>query len=379
MAKSVEKVRRPHSLEAMLKAGVQAINESGVDRISVSQIANLTGHTRPTFYSYFGDTNGLLAEIWLEWGPLWLTDLEKFDYQWHKLDPDSKNLHHALCEIIAVAHRSPEVLEVVEPALEKWWQNHEVDSDLTKMKLLWLVAERIGTTLTAYIDEAAISASFIEVALASMDADASQPAPPPIVGALPSVSNPGVADETVERQLVQAAINVIATSGVAAASMARIARKAQVSTGTIYPRFANLTDLVDESFELSVSKVIEQNFSLLSGTSFQPDDFGSFVMAGLTAPRKAWRNFRIEIHLEGRLRESLKSRMKSNLFETNKAVARRLAEYPFPELVSGPIPYLIHVVGIGFAILLNAGIDVNALDHRVLSREMVAQVAKLAA
>jgi AcrR family transcriptional regulator len=379
MAKSVEKVRRPHSLEAMLKAGVQAINESGVDRVSVSQIANLTGHTRPTFYSYFGDTNGLLAEIWLEWGPDWLLQIEDFAHQWPTLGNDQKQLHFALCEILAVAHRSPEVREVVEPALAKWWQSHEADNDLAKMKLLWLLAERIGTTITAAVDTNALSASFIEKALIGIGDAPTQPAPPPIQGALPLVSNPRVADESIEKQLVQAAIDVIATSGVAAASMARIARKAQVSTGTIYPRFANLTDLVDESFELSVSKVIEQNFSLLTTSSFQADDFGGFVMAGLTKPRTNWRNFRIEIHLEGRLRAGLGERIRANLKESNQQVAQRLGQFPFPQLVAGPIPYLIHVVGIGFAILLNAGIDVNALDHRVLSREMVAQVAKLAA
>jgi AcrR family transcriptional regulator len=266
---------------------------------------------------------------------------------------------------------------VVEPAIANWWKKHETATDLAKMKLIWLVGERLGTSITSAVDPKAASAAFVEGAIAIVPDQQSVKVTPFDQAALPKVSNPTVAAESVESQLVQAAVDVIATSGVAAASMARIARKAQVSTGTIYPRFENLTDLVDASFELSVSNVIEQNFTLLGRTNFEPEDFGLFIMAGLGKPRTNWRNFRVEIHLEGRLRASLKQRITQNLQEANARVSEKLIQYKFPALIAGPIPYLVHTVGIGFAILQNAGLNLLALDHRVMAKEVVQAISKI--
>jgi AcrR family transcriptional regulator len=377
MSISETQTHRPQSMMAMLNAGVEAIAESGIDRISVSQIAKLTGHTRPTFYSYFGDTNGLLAEIWLEWGVEWLDRLADINHQVASgtLEEQQRNL--ALTEIFAIAHRSTEVLEVVQPAVAKWWSQFDGLTDLAKLKLVWLMGERLGTTLTAAIDPAAASAAFIEQVIAVTPNEPSIHVANLEPRALPKVSSPKVAKETTESQLIQATVDVIAASGAAAASMARIARRGQVSTGTIYPRFANLTDLVDASFELSVNSVIEQNFSLMSSTNFEPDDFGLFVMAGLTEPRKNWRNFRIEIHLEGRIRAGLKKRIAQNLQESNARVSEKLEKYEFPKLVAGPIPYLIHSVGIGFAMLQNAGLEILAFDHRIITRELVNNLVKI--
>lgn len=371
MNPAVDNARKPSSFVAMLEAGVVAIAESGVDRISVSQVAKITGHTRPTFYSYFGDTNGLLAEIWLAWGEAWLDRLADFKYKVDADSPENQRLNLALTEIMAISHRCTEVLEVVEPALTKWWRKFDGETDLGKLKVIWLMGERLGTGITAQVDRQASLASFIEPALAAVPNEPFEPLAPISAAKMPEVSSPVVAADSTESQLIQAAADVIAASGVAATSMARIARKGQVSTGTIYPRFDTITDLVDASFELSVNGVLEQNFAQMEGTSFSPEDFGLFVMAGLGKPRKTWRNFRIEIHLEGRLREGLRDRITKNLRETNARVAEKLGAYDLPDLVVAPIPYLIHTVGIGFAILQNAGLELLAYDHRLVTKEMV--------
>jgi AcrR family transcriptional regulator len=244
--------------------------------------------------------------------------------------------------------------------------------------VLWLVGERLGATITAAVDPAAASAAFVEPALQMVPSKPNQPLAAIDLDAVPNVSSPMLDDGSTETQLIQAAADVISSSGVASASMARIARKAQVSTGTIYPRFENITDLVDAAFELSISAVIEQNFALLANTNFEPDDFGLFVMAGLGPKRSVWRNFRVEIHLEARLRDALKVRMTQNLHESNARVAEKIRQYDLRDLVVGPIPYLIHNIGVGFAILQNAGIELLKIDHRLLTRELVAAVLRLA-
>jgi AcrR family transcriptional regulator len=152
--------------------------------------------------------------------------------------------------------------------------------------------------------------------------------------------------------------------------MARVARKAHVSTGAVYPRFSKVDSLVESAFGEAVNEVIKQNFGLLVGTNFTAEDFGSFVLAGLLPERQVWRNFRVEIHLGARTRPALAARMAENLKETNAQVSTKLTAFPIPYLTKGPIPYLVHAVGIGLAILQNAGLPVGSIDHRQISKAM---------
>lgn len=375
MNPAADNARKPASFVTMLEAGVQAIAETGVDRISVSQLCKITGHTRPTFYSYFGDTTGLLAEIWLAWGADWLGRLADFDYRVENDTDDNQRLNLVLTEIVAIAHRSPEVLEVVQPAFEAWWSKFEPLSDFEKLRVMFLAGERIGRTITAQVDAAASSSSFIEPVLAQLSEKLSIELTPLSELKLPRVSSPAIGGQSTESQLIQAAADVIASSGVAAASMARIARKAQVSTGSIYPRFSNLVELVDASFELSVNQVIEQNFAELASTSFSPEDFGLFIMSGLGKARTSWRNFRVEIHLEGRLRDGLRQRITLNLRESNERVSSKLVDYKLPAPIAHAVPYLIHNIGVGFAVLQNAGLDLLAIDHRKITIQLVGALA----
>jgi AcrR family transcriptional regulator len=63
------------------KAGMKAISQKGIDRISVSQICDLAKNTRPTFYSYFGNIDGLLADIWVGEGDAFLSRLADPSYE----------------------------------------------------------------------------------------------------------------------------------------------------------------------------------------------------------------------------------------------------------------------------------------------------------
>jgi hypothetical protein len=134
--------------------------------------------------------------------------------------------------------------------------------------------------------------------------------------------------------------------------------------------------LVEGSFELAITDIVRQNFTLLNSTNFEPDDFGQFVTAGLLPARKIWRNFRIEIHLGARTRPSLAKRMNTNLKQTNAVLATKLKPYEKTGMIDGPIPYLVHSVGIGLAVLQNSGLPVGGLDHRLVARAMIEKALK---
>ena len=69
---SASDARQARTIAHFVDAAVVAIGETGIDRLSVSRIAALAGASRPTFYAYFGEVGGLLAELWLARGATFL-------------------------------------------------------------------------------------------------------------------------------------------------------------------------------------------------------------------------------------------------------------------------------------------------------------------
>ena len=370
--------RQEKSTDVFLRAGVEAVAASGIDRISVSQVTGIAEATRPTFYSYFGDIDGLLADIWLGYSEQWLAEIADVDFNVDKQDKFRKELWITLAEILAITHRVPALQEVVEPTIEVWVKKLSTQSTLAQLKAYWLVSTRLGMTITQGVDKKVSLAKIIEP-LVKYAPDAPTVKLAALKPALlPRVSEAKIPDLSIENQLIQAAIEVIASAGAAAASMTRISRKARLSTGSAYPRFANSAELINSSFEMAVSRVVEENFSFIDLEGFGPEDFGLFVTAGLTPPRKTWRNFRIEIHIEGRINKELAKRLSKSLQITNSKVAKGLVKYGHPDVTEQAIPYLMHSVGIGFAILLNAGAPLEKLDQRIVTVEFVKLFDKLA-
>jgi AcrR family transcriptional regulator len=357
-------------MSALIESGIAAIAKDGIDQISVQSISDGAKNSRPTFYSYFGDINGLLAEIWLAKADYWLELVSNPETNPAAMNLQDKALNRTITEILAASHRIPEVEELVQPKIASWWAKYKNEPAIVQLKVIWLIAERIGVTITDPVDPMVHQAEFIEAAL-KMIPDSYPELPKAIrKEELPAVSEPSVSGESLDTKLMQSAIAVIASSGVKSASMARVARKAQVSTGAVYPRFSKVDSLVESAFGEAVNEVIKQNFGLLVGTNFTAEDFGSFVLAGLMPERQVWRNFRVEIHLGARTRPALAARMAENLKETNAQVSTKLTDFPIPYLTKGPIPYLVHAVGIGLAILQNAGLPVGSIDHRQISKAM---------
>lgn len=352
-------------MDRFIVAGIEAVAKFGVDNVSVQFVSDLAKGSRPTFYSYFGDINGLLAEIWVAGSAVWLEQVSNPAVGYSKWNSTDKQLHCAMSEILAVAHRIPEVNEVVQLTMQDWWSQYAKSTELEKLRVYWLIAERLGVSITEPVDPDVHKAEFIERAIIALTPEVVSKLSEPLK--LPKLSDPDLENESLDVKLLQSSIYIIANSGVKATSMARIARRTQVSTGAVYPRYSSTEEIVEASFELAISKIVRQNFATVSKMSFSAEDFGIIVMAGLEEGRKTWRNFRIEIHLGARSRPSLSKRMKRNLRETNAVVAGGLRMISPPELANGPVPYLMHAVGIGFAILQNAGLPVAKVDHRVIT------------
>ena len=373
---SASEARQARTIAHFVDAAVEAIHETGIDRLSVSRIATLAGASRPTFYAYFGELGGLLAEVWLAKGNAFLEWLVTPQERFATAQPEHKIELSVLAQVFAVAHRIPELAEVVVPSAATWWQARTHGSPYVSQKVAWVASSRLGEILTAPVDSDVASAVIGEAVIWTLGHDCQNPPPPLASTNLPPISDPLSAVDDMDRRLMDAAVRVISTSGVAAASMTRIARTARVTTGAAYPRFSGTDALVLSAFQNWISEVTEENLSQIGPLGFSPDDFGLFVMAGLLDSRKIWRNFRVEIHLESAVNETLARAMKATLRTTNDRVVLGLGQLPATLEQKQAIAYWVHTMGIGMAILYNAGLPVNQLDHRMITRDMVGALAE---
>jgi hypothetical protein len=95
-----------------------------------------------------------------------------------------------------------------------------------------LVGQRIGSELTAPIDPEVVTSGIASTVLAGMPARSAMPDGRDLSGDLPELSGISSVTDDFDVQVIVVAIDVIARSGVKGASMIRVARRAQVSTGS---------------------------------------------------------------------------------------------------------------------------------------------------
>lgn len=368
-------IRQVRTIAAFLRTGISTVAEVGADHLSVSRIAAAAGASRPTFYSYFGDIDGLFADIWLDRGPAFLDWLTTRGVSFETETDDKRAELTAMTEILAVSHRIPELAEVVQPMVDQWWTRVTGKSDYLALKVAMQVSARLGIILTYAVDRRVVLAKVGERFLDSLD-DAPQSTNPLPSLDLPDISDPVTHDGTLEDELIDSAARVIASSGVPAASMTRIARGAKVTTGAAYPRFASTQELVLAAFDKWITAVTRENFAFAdpATATFDPRVYGVLLMAGLQPGRRIWRNFRIETLLEARVDAGLRASVAESLRTTNERVVPTLGPVAASDDDKVGIAYWIHTLGVGLAMLFNAGVPVNRLDFRTIIRDIAANL-----
>ena len=368
------------SYDELLLAGIEAVARFGLDRVTVADVIKISGHSRPTFYSYFGDINGMLAEIWIRFGR-GLLDSQLYEVG-ADVAPIERNLdlESAVLQIMCASHRMPEVQEILAPDYADWWKQATKGNHYIELKLGWILAIKIGIALSEHIDSNHQQAGIVLPVLRTMpdNLDGS-----PLLAGLgdfppfPEANSVIVEAETTEDQLMNATIEVVANSGVAAASVARIARKSRVSTGTIYPRFTTGRDLVEKSFDRAIADIVRGNLEQAGDMGFGADQYGLTIRTGFGNNRRVWRNYRIEMFLASMHDEAIRNKMVPGFETTRQQLVDGISTVPqFGPTLAQPLSYLMQVLGLGLSILHNAGLPLAELDHRIPTRYIGAAIAQ---
>lgn len=374
MSLTVDKAARSSHAE-FLEAGIALIAKRGIDNITVADISKASGLTRATFYSYFGDLDGLYAEIWMLYGRLWLESMAKDSIPSNSEIDQMRSL--AVLEIFIASKRKPSVIEVVTPTVTNWWNESFSNNKADQAKLAWIVAGNIGIAISKHLAPSITQVNEIISLLRQMPSDESvleamgfapEPKSAPLQATLGS---PETRELTDEERIKTSTIEVVASAGVADASMTRIARNLQVTTGSVYPRFRNVGEIIGEAFSWGQKTIVEENTAAYASTNSNPDSYAAIIVGANAPSRKLWRDFRLEMYLASRVKDSLTKSMLPGLEEADTLLASFARKNGLPERHIDQIVGLMHALGLGFPALQNAGIDVQGIEHRMTTRYLV--------
>lgn len=368
--------KKKQSIDDLLAAGIAEIAAHGIDRVTVANITKLSGSSRTTFYTYFGDLPGLFAEIWVRFGRSWLASKK---YGGKELYPA---LNIALLDIFTAGHRIPEVIEVVHPDCEDWWRDQISGAESNALNSVWTLATKIGSEISASVTAGARGALqllpamqlltkinlrelFFEGQLSQYQASQ--------IGGLANLAN------GFQVQVTDAAFQIVAQSGYSAASVSRVARKLRVTSGSVYPRFSNIEQIIELAFDQSIRQVVETNTASYAQARHAGDFYGEVIIGALSEQRRYWRNFRLELLLESRVNQNLAQKMRPGIEETNKVLSDTVSIKDVPESFVEAVSSLMQTLAVGFSVLHNSGIPVDSLDHRKMTNHLIQQLASVSA
>jgi AcrR family transcriptional regulator len=265
----------------------------------------------------------------------------------------------------------------VTPTVSNWWNDSVSENKADQARLAWIVAGNIGIAISKHLAPSITNVSEIISLLRQMPSDpavleamglAPTPKTTPLQAVLRSLEVP---EQTDEERIKTSTIEVVASAGVADASMTRIARNLQVTTGSVYPRYKNVSEIIGEAFNWGQKAIVEENTAAYATTSSNPDSYAAIIVGANAESRKVWRDFRLEMYLASRVKESLSKALLPGLNEADALLANFARKNGLPERHIDQIVGLMHALGLGFPALQNAGLDILALEHRIPTRYMV--------
>jgi AcrR family transcriptional regulator len=356
----------------VLRAGLELIDTMGVDRVTVAAILEKAKVARGTVYAHFGDVFGVFATAWSKLGAPWL--------QVMMTEPDEKAIspryRRALVEILLAARRAPVLQEVVQPDVDRVWAELERSSSAAELRAVWLLLMRLSLDLSLPALPQATSLEPLVGVIGELPDDVlerygieDQEIPKLD---LPTTLSPFDSEiDDITRRLMVAAVDVVANSGLAAASMLRVCRTARLTPGAATPRFADLRSLHDYAFATSLADVVRQNRELfIDRTPVQaiPDRAAAITLSSMSDQRAQWRLYRQEFHIASCSDPELARVLHEAITATDPQSIEELRAAGVPESIITQMVLFTHVAATGVAAVMALGIPLRELDARPVFR-----------
>lgn len=359
----------PKSRRGLLSAGIDSVANLGIDQVTASDIISRANVSRPTFYSYFDDVSGLMADCWVHGGRHWLEAL-----LWGRLPEGFETTpeHQVYVDILMSATRTPEIAEVVLPDIEHHWAQLRGTSESEQVRRLWALGTRLGMTASAPVMPSVLTLDkFVSgIELIPADMTATEENVNAVTAVEPAVDEPLPADtDDVTARLISAVIRVVSTSGVARASMTRVCRAAGVTTGSAKPRFHTMSDLMSRGYEFAVLEVARQNTAQAASVFGGVTPIQAYVRqmnAALHANRKSWRRYRQEMHLASRVNQTIRAEMTESIQRVNQVLVASLRESNVSETIIDVSLRVNQAQSVGFSLLDDLGFPMRDLNNAII-------------
>ena len=303
--------RSTRNAAAVLKAITQECIANGLDGIVASSVAKRAGLTTGAVYSRFENSDEMLIALWEHVvAPEFQTYVvdtiaainsttsitEKTEIV-SRLEKPSRIVSLG-AEFLVVAERNEVVGEVVIPQISTWLNDaglHQRNTAIKKAGVALGASIAVGSALRAFITGTNAGMSIISENIRSaIHAASPMQSPRKPIGPALSQSNTEV---PLRDALINATAEVMSKTGFTSATISRIARKSQVTSGSIYNFYpdkeALMSDAVRELMHLTQRQTLEakrtaaaaheQNFGLTDAFDF-----------ALYPERTVWLRFRQE-------------------------------------------------------------------------------------
>jgi len=355
----------------IIRAAVSAIATHGIDHVTASQLINGAHVARSTMYSYFGDVDGVFAELWRAAGPQWFDELVSGDTP---SDHGVPGLSEALTEILLAAPRISDLYDVVAPDLSAAYVCQRGDSLISVQKVWWRWAVTVGFHLSApewfatrddmlrLIDLAPDNlaqtlsfAPFIDIADHADEMPLEVPLGP---------------DAPIGDILADASVHVAARSGVANASLLRICRYARVTTGAVPPSLRQLDALMMNGYRQWLRHVVATNMADVKKNENLPlpERFLRTFHWSLSDYRATWRRYRRELHLAARHDPFMAAELHAEIDFTAGYITESFERYGTSSHFAHLLGRTSHAFALATALLHDLGLPLRQPDHRLMAR-----------
>ena len=362
----------------VLKGILRNAADKGIDELSVSAVAKLSGLTTGAIYGRFEDHDEMAIELWqsvvkhpfkarLQRNVEYLnprqndaqstdkSDLSK-DEQIGMITRDFESPDEIAklgAEFLVVARRNLTIGEVVTPEVTSWFAEFglsKANNALDNAAIAIGLSASVGTALRAFVLKSNPNWFVIANGLRTAIADATPTTLPPDAPS-PNWINPQT-DNPVRTALVNGVAEVVAKSGYASATISRIVRRAGVTNGSLYNLYSDKEALTDDAMQifLNLSSDVNREGNRQAEAKARRDRglADSFAL-GLMPNRRMWLDFRLECLIASRNHLPTQKKFKQSLEISRDSLGATMTDLS-PSIInllsSGE-----QAVGIGFTAL----------------------------
>lgn len=383
-ARSAQSVRRDGEI---LDAALEEVVQSGLDQLGMHPVARRVGVTAGAIYARHETPDELAVAVWTDrCGPATLQLIDDCLAVALSHRDGSDLVERAVSatpavraglEMLAIARRRPDLAEVMQPeVLDRLdWASRDPQE---RARIAFLVGIVWGIVLHNNVSD--VEPDIWRLAMALINRALATDTEPPDGEWQPEVGDriTSRTGDALRDALVDSAADVIGQVGLQSTTVSRVGRRAGLTAGAVYTRYASKDDLLIDAIRVLLDEAVTDNRPLTDRT-VDRIEMGNVAAHLLTRgggeKRRPWLRFRLETYIAASHRRDLAA----VLDELHTNGRGRYHAMLAPAGVKPSVADLVAIVGqaipLGLAVLDSYVDGLDAIDFRHVTMPLLGYVA----